>query len=340
MTTRRSYTVVGCGAIGGTLASALSRAGHTVTVVDSDPVQIAAIARDGLVIRSPEGTERATQLPAHTPEQAAALRLERVLLAVKGPGATARATEWIAPRLSADGFVVSLQNGLHEPVIAERVGPQRTVGAFVDLFADVVEPGVVADGGAGALVVGELDGRTTQRVTDLAADLGSWGPAEISSNVSGFLWSKLGFTAMLAATALADAPMADLIDRHRATMARLASEVYQLAATVPARLEPFDGYQPHAFVHGAEPGFRAAGFDRLVAWLGGQTKTRSGVWRDIAIHRRPSEATERQEELVALGRRVGVPTPGLETLTQLLRQLESGERAMSEDNLRILENAR
>ena len=67
------------------------------------------------------------------------VRLERVLLAVKAQ-ATGPALEWIAPRLADDGFVVSLQNGLNEDEIAHRIGRDRTVGAFVNLFADVIGP--------------------------------------------------------------------------------------------------------------------------------------------------------------------------------------------------------
>ena len=46
----REYTVVGAGAIGGTLAWHLARAGHPVTVVDADPAHVAAIARHGIVL--------------------------------------------------------------------------------------------------------------------------------------------------------------------------------------------------------------------------------------------------------------------------------------------------
>ena len=93
--------------------------------------------------------------------------------------------------------MVSLQNGLNEQRIADRVGSDRTVGAFVNLFADVVGPGEVRDRGAGGLVVGEMDGTDSQRVTSVVADLQSWGPAKATANVPGFLWPKLGFGAML-----------------------------------------------------------------------------------------------------------------------------------------------
>ena len=48
------------------------------------------------------------------------------------------------------------------------------------------------------------------------------------TDVEGYLWAKAGFGAMLAVTALADAPMAELIDRHRRVMYAVAEEVYRV----------------------------------------------------------------------------------------------------------------
>ena len=56
MSISHQYTVVGAGAIGGTLAYHLARAGHHVTVIDTDAEHVAAIADHGLVVR--RGGER------------------------------------------------------------------------------------------------------------------------------------------------------------------------------------------------------------------------------------------------------------------------------------------
>ena len=181
-----SYVIVGAGAIGGTLGHHLARAGHEVTVVDADAEHVRSIREHGLVVW--RGDERAAVpvAAAVTPDEAGPERVERVLLAVKAQ-ATAHALDWIAPRLAPDGFVVSLQNGLDEQAIADRIGVERTVGAFANLFADVVAPGEIRDGGLGALVVGELDGRDSERVRQVVADLQAWGPARATANVSGYL---------------------------------------------------------------------------------------------------------------------------------------------------------
>ncbi|TWD13003.1 ketopantoate reductase PanE/ApbA-like protein [Streptomyces sp. T12] len=87
---------------------------------------------------------------------------------------------------------------------------------------------------------------------------------------------------MLAATALTDAPMADLIDRHRPAMTALAREVFAVADRRGIGLQEFDAFDPGPFRQGADATERDAAVDRLTAWLRTQPKHRSGIWRDLA----------------------------------------------------------
>lgn len=328
------YVVVGAGAIGGTLAVHLHRAGHPVRVVDSDPEHVAAIRAHGLRVRRPDGTELIAELPADLPDDAPA-ELGRVLLAVKAQ-ATDAAVRRLAPRLRPDGYVVSLQNGLNEARIAAAVGPGRTVGAFVNIFADVEAPGVVRDGGQGALVVGEPDGRTSERVEALVSDLRAWGPARSTGNLDGYLWSKLGFGTMLTATALVDAPMAEVIDRHRAVMHAAAREVLAVASARGITAEPFDEWEPSGYLPGAAPGQAERSTDRLTAWLRTMPKDRSGIWRDIAVRRRPVEVHDHYGPVLDAGRDAGLDLPVLRGVLESIRRLEQGRADMGEHNLEAL----
>ena len=330
-----AYTVVGGGAIGGTLAHSLASAGYQVTVIDADVGHVAAIRDHGLTLV--RGTERdAVRLTAATPESHEG-PLGRVLLAVKAQ-ATADAMRWIAPRLAEDGYVVSVQNGFNEALISEHVGEQRTLGAFVNIFADLLEPGVIREGGPGAFVIGELHGApVSERVRDLVADLQAWGPARATDNVDGYLWAKAAFGAMLSATALADDSMADLIDRHRAAMYALLKEVFDVAEATGAKLESFDAFDATAFHPGAEPAVRDAAFDRLTAWLRTQPKDRSGIWRDLAVRRRPVEVTTHYTTVFAEAGRAGLATPLLRAVLDGLRELEADPDTMTESRLDALD---
>jgi len=66
-------------------------------------------------------------------------------------------------------------------------------------------------------------------------------------------------------------------------------------------LEAFDAYEPYAFAPFASARVRERSLDRLVAWLATMPKDRSGVFRDIAVRRRPVETPSRPSELDVAG---------------------------------------
>lgn len=357
--TTPQYTVVGAGAIGGTLAAHLHLAGADVHLVDADPEHVAAIREHGLRIEQP-GDELIARMPISTPDDAPE-RLGAVLLAVKAQ-ATDGVAAWIAPRLADDGWVVSMQNGLNEATIARHIGAERTVAAFVDLFADVIAPGVVKDGGIGDIALGEYSGGASERVHTLASDLRHWGSPVVSDNVQGFLWSKLGFGSMLVATALADDDMGDLIDRHRVGMHALVREVLTVARAEGIVLEGFDAFLPDEYLGDAALGDAGLGdatgagdatrassagprgdaaeaaradtaTDGLVAWLARQTKKRSGIWRDIAVRGRRTEVPTQYGPVLEAAERHGLPTPLVSWLVDTIVRLETHEIEMSDDHL-------
>lgn len=331
-----SYTVVGGGAIGGTLAFHLARAGHDVRVVDTDAAHVAAVRERGLVIRGADGAERGVRIPACGPDDVSG-RLGAVILAVKAHATTA-AARWIAPRLADGGYVASLQNGLCEREIAAEVGAGRTVSAFVNLFADLVEPGVIADGGPGALVVGELDGTVSPRVRALVADLQAWGPAVASGNVAGFLWSKLAYGIVGAASAASDDPVADTIEAFPDLTVALAREVYAVAAAQGVAPEPFDAWEADAFLVDAPPERTRAALATFCAWLRTQPKTRTGIWRDIAVRQRPTEVPAQYGPVLEVAAEHGTACPGIEAVLAMIGELERG-RERRRDNLVELDEA-
>ncbi|CAM5458706.1 ketopantoate reductase family protein [Leifsonia shinshuensis] len=322
------YTIIGAGAIGGTLGAYLQLGGSDVLLIDSNREHVESVQADGLEIRRPNSVLR-VPVPITTPDRAPD-RLGAVLLAVKAP-ATDNASRWIASRLRDDGWVASLQNGLLEPVIAAHVGPTRTVAGFVDLFADLVAPGIIQDGGHGAIALGEHCGPASDRVRALAADLRCWGRPVISDNVPGFLWAKLGFAAMLAATALVDEDMGDLIDRHRRGMHALVREILGVAVAEGVVLEDFDAFAPHAYLGRPKVADRAT--DSLVAWLATQAKKRSGYWRDLAVHRRGTEVSAQFGPVVQRASRLGLDVPLTRWLIATMADAEAGRLDDGEDAL-------
>jgi len=325
--------VWGAGAIGGTAGAHLVRAGHDVLFVDRAADHVAAMAKDGLAITGPV-TEFKVPARAVTPDHVQG-RFETVLLCVKAQD-TEAAARALLPHLADDGCVVSLQNGLNERVIAEVVGKERTVGAFVNFGADYLSPGVILFGGRGAVVVGEIDGRVTPRAERLHALLRDFEErAVLTRNIWGYLWAKLAYGAMLFATALTDASIADCLasPRHRALFVALPREVLRVAAAARVKPEPFDGFDPTAFEPGATEAAAIQSLDALVAFNRRSAKSHSGVWRDLAVRKRRTEAEHQLGPIVAVAREHGLAAPITARTISLIRDIEDGKRAQNWSNL-------
>jgi 2-dehydropantoate 2-reductase len=178
----------GAGAVGGTIGADLARAGHPVVLVDVVAEHVTAIDERGLTIEGP--IEQFTQhIPAFTPDRLRG-RFRRTLLCVKAQH-TAVAAAAMRPFLADDGYIVSAQNGLNERVIADIVGRERTIGAFVNFGADYLGPGRILYGGRGAVVLGEIDRRMTPRLAALHEMLLEFEFGAITTdNIWGYLWGS------------------------------------------------------------------------------------------------------------------------------------------------------
>lgn len=331
--------VWGAGAIGGSLGAAFIRAGRAVLFVDRDPDHVAALNERGLEITGPiaPGHVRAhAVLPANV-----AGAFETVFLCVKAQD-TAEAAAALLPHLASAGCVVSAQNGLNEPIIAEAVGVERTVGCFVNFGADYMSPGVVMYGGRGAVVVGELDGAITPRAEHLHALLRDFEPdARLTQNIWGFLWSKLIYGALLFATALTDDSIADVLAdrRFRPALAELGREVGRVAAAEGIALEAFNGFDPHAFGPGGSDATIEQSFDDMVTFNRRSAKSHSGIWRDLAIRKRRTEIDAQLVPILPIARRHGLALPLLARLVELIHALEQRRSVMGRAMLERLAEA-
>ena len=325
--------VWGAGAIGGTMAAWWARAGIPVLLVDIDPKHVEACRTSGLRIEGP--VDQFTQvIPAVTPQELAAMpprRHAQVVLAVKAL-ATLPALEALLPRLADDGAVLSAQNGLNEVVIAQRIGADRTLGCFVSLAADWIEPGRILFGSRGTLVVGELDGSVRARTRVMHELLRVFEPqAQLSTNIWGSLCGKLGYLSMVYGTALNnDSMLANFEDpARRDTFVRLGREAMAVARARGVDPVGFSGFEPAAFFPGAPDAAAHASIAALCEFRRRSAKTHSGIWRDLAVRKRRTEVDSQIGMVAAMGAEAGVDTPLLRRLAELVHDIEQGRREQS-----------
>lgn len=326
-------TIVGAGAIGGTVGAFLADAGYRVTLVDVVPEHVEAINERGLRITGLRG-DRTFRVPAIL---GADLRgpLGATFLCVKGH-MTAGAMQQLGPLLAPDGFVLSLQNGLNEEIIAGHVGRERTVGAFIHFGADYLEPGLIQLANEQPIHIGELDGRVTPRAEALRDTLAHVMPSRVTENIWGFLWGKLVYGAMAFAVSCVDAPVAAVIadPRGRRVARAAAAEAYLVAHARAPRLERIGEFDPNAFAPGADQPARGdAALRDMAGGMQNSLKQHMGIWRDLKVKRRRTEVDMQTAVIVQHGRELDIPTPVNAAVLGVIHEIEGGRRGMGWANL-------
>ena len=117
-----------------------------------------------------------------------------------------------------------------------------------------VETNAARDGNRAAFVVGELDGRVTDRVKDIVAEARIFEPeAIVTEDIAAYLWGKLAYGSLLFAQAVGDLGIADCLARPELLplWRALAGEVMRVAAAEGVSPLGFNGFDPAAFTKGA-----------------------------------------------------------------------------------------
>ncbi len=316
-------TIIGAGAIGGTVGAHMIRAGHDVLFCDVDRRHVDEINERGLTIEGPVANftvEARAVLPEHLPPV-----IEHAAIAVKSHF-TSAAAELLRDRLSPDGWLVSLQNGMTARRLADVVGWDRLIVGFVNFGADYQAPGRIMQGNVAAFRIGELNGRLGSGgqlidrapITDRVRRLESALPyAQATDNILGYLWGKEAYGAMMYAGAVSDLSIADsLVDpRWRPLMLGVAREVLAQAPVAP---EGFDGFEPDDL---------EGSLDRLAAFNRHSAKSHSGIYRDLMVRRRKTEVDDIMAELSG---------PLTIHIGRMIQSIERGERTCEVANLELL----
>jgi 2-dehydropantoate 2-reductase len=170
----------------------LLKAGVDVTFV-ARGAHLEALNGNGLHVRSVRGD---FTVPVRATEDLGSSRAADYVLVTVKSFDTDRIASNLAPLLSDDTAVVSLQNGVdNEERLGAVLGDDRVVGGAAYILATIVAPSVIDHtGGPASVVVGEWCGGTRERVTSLVEAFRTVNvTADGSSDIRAVLWSKFAF---------------------------------------------------------------------------------------------------------------------------------------------------
>jgi 2-dehydropantoate 2-reductase len=347
----KRIAVIGAGAIGGYTGGHLAHNGFDVTLIDPWPEHIEAIRKDGLAIEGVSQEEYVCAKPktmhlTELQQLAKEKPIDIAMVSVKSYD-TEWATLLIGQYLAPDGYVVSLQNCMNEERIAGIVGWDKTVGVIPALLgAELYAPGRVrrtaAKGASPYEVyrVGEVHGRITKRIEELADLIRTIDSVKATTNLWGERWSKLCVNGMAngvaAATGMSGNDM-NRDDKIRRLSIRLAGEGVRVGQALGYQLEHIRMHDPETIARAGE-GDRAA-LDEvesaILAGLNSNTRSelaRPSMGQDMLKGRR-TEIDFINGVIAAKGQEVGCPAPTHVKLIQAVKQVEHGKIAAKAENL-------
>jgi len=348
---KKHIAIVGAGALGGYVGGNLAHLGHDVTLIDGWPEHIETIRARGLELDGVTEEERFTVKgirALHFTEAQSLMKkpVDIAMVAVKSYD-TLWATALIAPYLSPQGFVVSLQNCMNEETIAGVVGWGRVVGAVASMISvDLHEAGrirrTVAKGGDKYTIfrVGEPHGRVTPRVEELVQWLSAIDSAKATTNLWGERWSKLVQNSMgnpvTAATGLTSSEcLRD--EKIRRFQIQLAGEAIRVGQALGFELEKVRGIEPEVYARASQGNKEALAEieTALIPKPGANPRAdlqRPSMAQDVLKGRR-TEIDAMNGLVARKGEEIGLPAPTHARITAIIKRIERGELAPSPANL-------
>ncbi|MGE4413644.1 MAG: ketopantoate reductase family protein [Candidatus Caldatribacteriota bacterium] len=184
-------TIVGAGAMGSLFGGLLAESGNEVLLIDIWQEHVDAINNKGLWIEGLSG-DRFIKIKAATKASKTGGSSDLLIVFVKSYH-TETAAKNISSLVGENTAILTLQNGLGNfEILSDILGYQKVVAGTTSYGATILGPGRVRHAGVGPTAIGELDGKITPRLKEIAQLFNEAGiKTETTNNVIGLIWSKL-----------------------------------------------------------------------------------------------------------------------------------------------------
>ena len=236
--------------------------------------------------------------------------VDLVIFAVKSWG-TEAAIETMSGLVGDGTMIISTQNGIDsERQLSEAFGAEHVLGCTATVSAKISEPGVVAQGGGpGTLVVGEMSGGPSERVTNLVAQCVEAGLAASShDDIVMALWEKFTFISALSGmTALTRKGIGEIFAQESST------EMYLQVLSEVA-----------AVGRAAGVGLPEGLAENILSTTQGREPFTIGSMGHDLIAGNPIEIGLLNGRVVELGKEYGIATPANFAIEAALRPYEMG----------------
>ena len=332
------YAIYGAGSLGTVLGAYMTKAGVPVELVNRNQAHVEALRKNGAHIG---GTiDMTVPVKAVLPDEMEGI-YDVIFLMTKQLHNPEVVTK-LLPFLGEKSVIVTLQNGIPEPGIAEIAGSQRTIGCVVEWGATLAAPGVcelTSDPDSMSFHMGRMEGITDEQLSLVKSLLETMCPVEIEENLLGVRWSKLLINATFSGFGtVMGGRFGDVSESKEARPAVLACmkecmDVGRAAGAVFAPVQGKDITKLFYYDNGLKKAF--ASFLLPIA-MKKHRLIEPSMLQDLKKGK-PCEIDAINGVVCEWGRKTGVPTPVNDRIVEIVKKEEAGELPLSRENLKLFE---
>ena len=331
--------IYGAGSLGTVLGAYITKNGGQIELINRNKAHVAALNEKGAHITG--SVEMTVPVHAITPDQMSG-KYDIILLMTKqlqNPQVVAMLKDY----LSDDGVIVTLQNGLPEPGIAEIVGADHTMGCTVEWGATLVEPGVcllTRDPDSLSFHMGKMDGISDAQFAAVKELLERMCPVHEEPNLLGARWSKLLINATFSGLGTVVGGTFGSVSENkdaRKVAIRCMKECIDVGHAAGVEFAPVQGKNITALFY-YKNGFKRAIATTLIPIAMKKHRAIEPSMLQDLKHGKACEIDAINGVVCQQGEKYGVATPVNDRIVEVVKRIQDGKLQTCADNIRLFDD--
>ena len=333
------YAIYGAGSLGTVLGAYITKNGGSIDLINRNKAHVEALKTNGATIT---GTvELNVPVSAYTPDEMTG-KYDIILLLTKQL-LNKEVVTFLKDYLQDDGVIVTLQNGLPEPEIAEIVGANRTMGCVVEWGATLSAPGVctlTSEPESLSFHMGKMAGITDEKFAEVKSLLELMCPVYEETNLIGARWSKLLINATFSGLGtVVGGVFGDVseIPAARKVAIRCMKECIDVGHAAGAQFAPVQGKNITALFYYKGAVKRAIATMLIPIAMKKHRNIEPSMLQDLQKNK-PCEIDAINGIVCAYGKKYGVPTPINDKIVEIIKECESGKLKPQAINISLFDS--
>lgn len=331
--------IYGAGSLGTVLGAYIAESGESIDLINRNRAHVEALKQYGARI---SGTvSKQVPVKALLPEEMSGV-YDIILLMTKQLN-NREVLSFLRPFLSERGVVVTLQNGIPEPGIAEIIGSDRTLGCVVEWGATMDEPGhciLTSDPKSLSFHMGRMAGVPREMFDAVRHLLERMCPVIVEENLPGARWSKLLINATFSGLGTVIGGVFGDVSEGKVTRklaVRCMKEVIDVGKAAGVTFAPVQGKNITALFDYHSPLKRAFGELILPMAMKKHRQIEPSMLQDLKKGK-PCEVNAINGVVCDWGKKAGIPTPINDRIVALIQREQAGELPLNKQNLELMKD--